>query len=105
MFVHRVSEIVGDVFREFLGDGDPFALAGFDFFAEFLAAHAERPCENADGIGEVFLNDGFRGVAGEDIAAQSVDPAALFGGFEVIPSGFRAGFLIGEAETGELGIG
>ncbi len=104
VLVHRLAEIVGDVLRDILGDGHPLALAGFDFVAEFLAAHAERPGEHAHRVGEMFADDGLGRFVGEDFAAQAVDAAALFGGIQIVPPRFRAGLLIGEAVAGDLGI-
>ena len=76
VFVHRIAEVVGHVFRQILGDGHPFAFAGFDFLPELIAAHAKGAGQNAYGIGEVFLNDGLGGIADEDFTAQTLDAAA-----------------------------
>ena len=58
--VDFLAQLVRDVFGKILGDGHPLALAVLDLVAEFLLAHAERPGENPDGVGEMLLHEDLR---------------------------------------------
>ena len=95
-----IAEVIRDVFREILGDGEPVSRVVRDLVMELVPAHPEGPGEDADGVGEMLLDDDIRGVTIEYPAAQGVDAAALFFRAEVFPTRLGAGLLIGEAEAG-----